>query len=535
MSGGEKPTAGTSAPSPFVRDASGLVREISPWSSFMATFVFITGGIPILWAASLNYYPGANWPVAYFIALLPTLVMGVLFTIIGISMPRSGGDYVFTSRGTHSFVGFIFYWFLSISFILNLGIFTYYGGEYFAYMISGLGAFYSSAPLMNLGSTLVAPIPSLGLAVLLIIISAVVAILRPRRAWKFILVMGVIIFATTAILAIALATMNSSTFASTYNNFAATNTFDNVTYSGVISSGGVTPPSNWLTATAAALPFTWFAYVWYNLPTTWGGEVKNVKRAMPISILVAIVAGALYYILYAVLAYHAFGGAFLENWAGIVNNGNNAAIASIGGFIPFFALVYSGNVWLYYIMFVALWLPTFLFFTPLIISQTRYLFAWAFDRILPERVASVSERTHTPILATILVSIGGFIGALLTDLIGNSSFTIDAFAIFTFGFIGAAFAALIFPWRRKELYNNFVAKKKFILPLISWLGLASLVYLVYSTYLSFQVGSIPIDNVAVSFYGIVLVLGIVIYAISYFVNKRKGIPLDLVFKEIPPE
>jgi amino acid transporter len=256
---------------------------------------------------------------------------------------------------------------------------------------------------------------------------------------------------------------------------------------------------------------------------------------MPISIFVAIVAGAAYYILYALLTYHAFGGNFLENWSSLVHTGNNTAIASIGGFIPFFALVSTGNVWLYYIMFIALWLPTFLFFTPLIISQTRYLFAWSFDRILPERISSVSERTHTPIFATVLVSLGGFLGALLTDLYANSSFTTDAFAVFTFGFIGAAFAALIFPWRRKELYRNFVAKKKFLLPLISWLGLGSLVYLAYSTYLSFQVGSIPTDATALSFYGVVLASGVAIYVISYLINKRKGIPLDLVFKEIPPE
>src|SRR5579875_3078017 len=339
----------------------------------MATFVFITGGIPILWAASLSSYPGANWPLAYLIALLPTLVMGLLFTIIGISMPRSGGDYVFTSRGLHSSVGFIFYWFLSVSFILNLGIFAYYGADYFGYMISGLGAYYHSSSLLSIGSAITAPIPSIGLAALLI---------------------GI------------LATINSGSFAVAYNNFAGSGAYEEI-----ISSGGITPPSNWLVATEAALPFTWFAYVWYNLPTTWGGEVKNVKRSMPISILVAIVVSAAYYILYSVLTYHAFGGDFLQNWAAIVSSGNNSTISAIGGFIPYFALVYTKNVFLYYIMFIALWLPTFLFFSPLIISQTRYVFAWAFDRILPEKMAYVSERTNTPVFATIAVVFGGLLGA----------------------------------------------------------------------------------------------------------------------------
>nr|WP_238693706.1 hypothetical protein [Saccharolobus solfataricus] len=32
----------------FIRQSSGLVREVSPWASFFATFGLVTGGIPIL-------------------------------------------------------------------------------------------------------------------------------------------------------------------------------------------------------------------------------------------------------------------------------------------------------------------------------------------------------------------------------------------------------------------------------------------------------------------------------------------------------
>ncbi|MEM4746376.1 MAG: APC family permease, partial [Metallosphaera sp.] len=46
----------------FLRESSGLVREVSPWSSMFATFGLVTGGVPILILSWLFTAPGANWP-----------------------------------------------------------------------------------------------------------------------------------------------------------------------------------------------------------------------------------------------------------------------------------------------------------------------------------------------------------------------------------------------------------------------------------------------------------------------------------------
>lgn len=117
----------------------------------------------------------------------------------------------------------------------------------------------------------------------------------------------------------------------------------------------------------------------------------------------------------------------------------------------------------------------------LLITQTRYLFAWAFDRILPDKVASVSERLHTPVVATVLVAIGAVIGAALRVILPNSGeFATLDYTMFSFCFIIPALAAIVFPFRKKQIYeNSFVAKKKLLLPLLSWLGLGSAIYLIY--------------------------------------------------------
>jgi amino acid transporter len=80
--------------------------------------------------------------------------MAFLFYVASISTPRSGGDYVFQARSSHPLVAFVNYWALWIAFALSLGLYSYLGAQWFAYLFSGLGLFYNDQALINLGSFL---------------------------------------------------------------------------------------------------------------------------------------------------------------------------------------------------------------------------------------------------------------------------------------------------------------------------------------------------------------------------------------------
>jgi amino acid transporter len=498
----------------------------------MAVLALVTGGVPVLWVALMYTAPGANWPLAFLVAYFPSLLMAGLFTIVGVSMPRSGGDYVFTTRGVNPYVGFVNYWAVAIAFIINAGIFSFYTGSYFGYALASLGAFYNNPGLASIGTSLAEPVLSFTLAAAVLVISCLLSMIRPRITWAFVFWSGVVSLAATVIMFAALAGIDAPSFAASYNSFMGNAT----AYNAVIQTGGITAPINPMMATAAALPIVWFYYTWYNLPTTWSGEMKNVKRSMPIAILVSLTTIAIYYIVLVVLVTHAFGQSFLENWGSLAASGT-APVSGVGGFIPFFALLVDKSPALFMVMFIALWLPIFFEFPPLLISQTRYIFAWAFDRILPDKVASVSERFHTPIVATVLVTIGAIVAAGIMAFAPNSGeFATLSFTMFSFGFIIPGIAAIFFPFRKKQLYETaFVVKKKFILPLVSWLGVGSVIYLVYSTYLAHQSGSLPIDSFSVSMYGTIYALGVVVLVVGYMRNRSRGLPLGLVFTEIPPE
>ena len=92
----------------FVRNATGLVREVSRWDALIMNTLGMNvalGAIFMLLQAPGNF-PGGNMLLAIVIG---TLVMA--FTLLWVysefaaAMPRAGGDYVFVSRALHPFVG----------------------------------------------------------------------------------------------------------------------------------------------------------------------------------------------------------------------------------------------------------------------------------------------------------------------------------------------------------------------------------------------------------------------------------------------
>ena len=132
---------------------------------------------------------------------------------------------------------------------------------------------------------------------------------------------------------------------------------------------------------------------------------------------------------------------------------------------------------------------------------------------------------------------GAYIGSVHYEYIPQVGIATTTFPIFTFGYIIPALGAAIFPYIKPDLYNSSVIVKKRILgvPTVTWLGGLAGIYLILSTYLSVSVGNLPLNLQSGLTYLTIFGLGVVIYAAGYYHAKRKGIPIELVFKQIPPE
>jgi APA family basic amino acid/polyamine antiporter len=182
----------------------------------------------------------------------------------------------------------------------------------------------------------------------------------------------------------------------------------------------------------------------------------------------------------------------------------------------------------------------------LFLSSTRVIFAAAFDRVLPERVADVSEKRHVPIWALVLMLVPSIVvSAFYAYTASMKTWIIDATLVIAVTFLGTSFAAAILPWRKKSLYqNSAIAKYKIAgIPMITVTGSLSALFLAFNLYkwlwppFNSASGNLYAINVpgSLKFMGSMYLLALVIYVVAKIVRKRQGIDLNAVYQEIPVE
>ena len=82
----------------FVRKASGLVREMSPYSAFAYNVLAIGILFPWIYLWGPAAFPKANVALGVILTGVLLLPMWYTYSWLSASMPRSGGDYVFQTR-----------------------------------------------------------------------------------------------------------------------------------------------------------------------------------------------------------------------------------------------------------------------------------------------------------------------------------------------------------------------------------------------------------------------------------------------------
>ena len=92
----------------FARKASGLVRGLSMWDAFGVGFMNqgLTPSIWVMISLGLGVYLGGNLIIATIISMvLAGIGFPLVWGVLGGSMPRSGGEYIYNSRIIHPIVG----------------------------------------------------------------------------------------------------------------------------------------------------------------------------------------------------------------------------------------------------------------------------------------------------------------------------------------------------------------------------------------------------------------------------------------------
>jgi len=325
-------------------------------------------------------------------------------------------------------------------------------------------------------------------------------------------------------------------------------TIDNATTNDGFVAGGSPLDFGFGTGTWLLLPFMMFWILYPNWGATLYGEVRGagdfrkVLNGMLGGLWVTIILA----IAFVLLAAKTFGWDFFnasnENFVNYAYGYVTVAPAiPIWGYPPLLAafLVDSRVVQIAVVVLFGAWFVGWA--GTLWLSSTRMIFAAAFDRVLPEWAARVTERRGVPAMALLLIMIPGVVLSWLYSYqAGFSALTLDASLVIAVTFFGTSFAATILPWWKADLYNKSpIARYKLLgLPLISVAGAITTIFLGWVTYewLSNALYGIGVGNAdSVKFLAVIYGLGAVVYVVARVVRRAQGISLDAIHAEIPAE
>ena len=175
----------------------------------------------------------------------------------------------------------------------------------------------------------------------------------------------------------------------------------------------------------------------------------------------------------------------------------------------------------------------------LFLSSTRVIFAAAFDRILPDRAAEVSEKRKVPMYSLILMLLPAVgLSAVYAYWSKFYTYTLDATLVIAVTYLFSAIAVVLLPFIKKDLWQASPASRIKLLgvpivPVAGWITIGLLGFNLYEWLTNAAYG---VNNKDSLYYmGAMYVLAIVIYVVARIVRSRQGIDLGLINKEIPVE
>jgi basic amino acid/polyamine antiporter, APA family len=175
----------------------------------------------------------------------------------------------------------------------------------------------------------------------------------------------------------------------------------------------------------------------------------------------------------------------------------------------------------------------------LFLSSTRVIFATAFDRILPEWAASVSERRRVPVGALAIMLVPSIpISAMYAYSDDFASYTLAATLVIAVTFLGSGLAAIALPLRRPEMWRNSPASRIRLgpIPLVPVAGVIMVGFLGWAVYKWLTEDLYALNSSdSLIYMGSLYVVAALVYGVALLVRARQGVRLSAVQGEIPAD
>jgi basic amino acid/polyamine antiporter, APA family len=522
----------------FVRHSSGLVREMSAGDALIGNVLIFNLVIASVTLLVVPFtFPGASLPGGILLAFIPAGLIAAVYVFFSVAMPRSGGDYVFISRTLHPALGFA----ANFSFVgwnaIWIGVYSNWvatvglSGLFASLGLTGGTSFWSGLATGVSGhwpAFIIGTLVNIGIAA--IVMSGLRPALRVMKSLFYVGTFGVLV----AIVVVGV-TSNSS-FVAGINHVTS--------YQGIIDAAhtaGYASPAGWTqlgpTVLSVGLLSLSMVFVMYSAYT--GGEVKNVARSMPISIYGSLLVGGVLFLLMGIVAVNAWGNDFIAAINTVFYLAPSSYTLAAAPNYNYLAAIGNPNLLLILLINLGWVLIPIAAIIFNYIPNSRCVFAWSFDRIFPTKAAEVSDRFHSPVVATLIVAVAAEASIIGYTFFGTTQFLGGTVMGYSATFLTTAVAAIFFPYlkRSKWMYEASPLKPRLAgIPVMSIIGVLTVIVFGVMIY-GFLTNSLFAANVpqGLVFFGALWVVGFVIYVIAYAVRSSQGVPFGAAFAELPPE
>lgn len=533
----------------FRRSASGLVRTMDaydvfvynvPWSMMPLT----TGAY--FYLQGPYAFPGASLWLSALILTIWATPHFLAYSMLASTMPRSGGDYIFQSRILHPIVGTSTMMAMALILIQWIVMSAYWTmGMGLGPMLTTLGVMLRNPALVSWGVWCSSP---WGIFWGTFIQNFIVFLIYMPGLWfgaKTGRYASVFSWMGMGLLAVLVFLFGRAQFIQQYNSFmsyldpAVPNYYNYVIE--VARAGGhpLVRPFSWYD-TLGAMTLAWMVLAWPIWVYMVLGEVKGAES---LKRMTTLTLGSLWFcgiimIVWAIGLVQMIGQEFLAA-AGYCYYTGAIAFPLLPFFQPLVAIVSPHPI-----------IPVLIFAGCIAIGvwqawvcycgASRIWLAMSLDRSLPEWFGRLDKRFrhlfNAGLFMLITTQIYGYIFNLVPGIYVYTAACALIACIFQWC---TALAATVFPFvpRMREIYRASPASRYKIgpVPLITLCGIAGMAMNALLLYYSLAVNELflnypPSLAVLVGF----LVACALIWPVSYWYWKRKGIDISLAFREVPP-
>ncbi|HWQ04659.1 MAG TPA: amino acid permease [Longilinea sp.] len=485
----------------------------------------------------IGLWPSADLGQGLAIAIGFNLLLVLLYALIGTVVPRSGADYIFTSRVLPAPLAFAGSFALLIAVVVAIGALAVLVAQaaltpFILYTASLL----NNTSLASYGHAIMQPQGAITTGTVLVLIAFLFSILPPKIHSRILWVCLALGLVGWLAVFIQLATADPANFPAQWNLVMGEDSFaGQVTAARALSLiFGGTPGALFL----AGIPLGFLVFSGARSPVLTSGEVKGKPfNVQFIGGLLAILGcGGL-----ALVSVFLVNRALPLDWLAAESHlflYNNQLETPALPWLPFYAVLLRPIYALFVLSTLGIIAALIAALQGFLRSFGRLVSAWADDHMMPDFVRSVHARFQAPLFAILFVSVLAEIGVSVAASYGVMK-TVNA-TVFALVFLQVfpALAAVFFPLVRRRWNKNGVTPVKVgqtILLGIS--GLLSLVYLGWMIMMTFVYpaeGS-PIGMIDILVLGSGLVFGLIWFTWRAVALRREGISIFKFYRSIPEE